>query len=140
MSGHASQALRRRVRPVMLAICCALGLSACGTARNVAAGITSPFSGAGSLRGASSEIDGIRFRTRVSTSRDDPRAFLTATRDAGRNLPAAVEAGRIEAVRHCLSGFGGSQIAWAQGPDRPVEQIALDASGTLVLSGRCVTR
>ncbi len=123
-----------------LAICCALSLSACGTARSIATGITSPFSGAGGLRGSANEIDGTRFRTRVSTTRDDPRAFLTATRGAARNLPAAVEAGRVEAVRHCLGRFGGSDVAWARGPDRPVEQISLDPSGILLLSGRCITR
>lgn len=140
MSGDAPLAVRCRLRPVMLALCCALALSACGTARNVASGITSPFSGAGGLRGSANEIDGTRFRTRVSSGRDDPRAFLTTTRGAARNLPAAMEAGRVEAVRYCLDRFGGSEIAWTRGPDRPVEQVALEASGVLILSGRCVTR
>lgn len=117
----------------------ALALAGCGTIGSLSSGASSPFGGGG-LRGAQNELDGTRFRTRIGGNRDDRRAFVTATRGAGRNLVGAVEAGRVEAVRFCLMRFGGSEIAWAQGPDRPIEQIALDGSGALVLSGRCVTR
>ncbi len=117
-----------------------LTLASCGTLGSLSSGASGPFSGGGGLRGAQNEIGGTRFRTRISSTRDDPRAFVTVTRGAGRNLAGAVEAGRVEAVRQCLSTFGGSDIVWTQGPDRPIEQIALDGSGALVLSGRCVTR
>lgn len=118
----------------------ALSLGGCGRISSLTSGASGPFSGGGGLRGSANEIDGTRFRTRVDSNRDDPRAFFTSTRGAGRDISGAMEAGRVEAVRHCLTRFGGSEIVWAQGPDRPVEQIALDPSGVLVLSGRCVTR
>lgn len=116
----------------------ALALAGCGTIGSLSSGASSPFGGG--LRGAQNDVDGTRFRTRIGGGRDDRRAFVTATRGAGRNLIGAAEAGRVEAVRFCLTRFGGAEIAWAQGPDRPIEQIALDGSGALVLSGRCVTR
>lgn len=125
------------MQPALLAICCLFGLSACDTIRSVATGLTSPFSGPDSYRGSANEIDGTRFRTRLSANRDDPRSFVTSTRGAARNPLAAVEAGRVEAVRHCLGTFGGSDIVWSRGPDT---QIAIDPSGVLVLSGRCITR
>lgn len=116
-----------------------LALAGCGTLGSLSSGASGPFSGGG-LRGAQNEIGGTRFRTRIGTDRADPRAFTTSTRGAGRDLASAAEAGRVEAVRHCLTRFGGSEIQWAQGPDRPIEEIALADSGALVLSGRCITR
>lgn len=126
------------MKTVTLAICCVLSLSSCGTIRGVATGLTSPFSGGG-LRGTRSDIDGLRFRTRVSATTGDGRGFVTSTGGAGRGVAAALEAGRVQAVAHCLRRFGGSEIVWTVGPDRPAEQVAL-TDGALVMSGACVTR
>ena len=110
-------------------------LTGCGA---IASGDSGLFSGRG-LRGSQQEVEGIRFRSRVTSSPEDRRRFTVATRGAGRALAQAVEAGRIEAIRYCLTRYGGSNIEWAQGPDRPAEQIAL-TDGVLVLSGRCLAR
>ncbi|WGH77653.1 hypothetical protein [Jannaschia ovalis] len=115
-----------------------LGLAGCGTLGSLSSGDSGPFRGG--FRGASNEVDGVRFRTRVSATSEDARSFATATRSAGRSLSGALEAGRVRAVEYCITRFGGSDIDWALGPDRPVEEVALDESGALVLTGRCITR
>lgn len=118
-----------------------VALSGCGALSGLSSGVSSPFSGGGSaLRGSLTEIGGIRFRTRVSAVTEDRRGFSTATRDAGRSIEAAAEAGRVQAVEYCIRRFGGSGIVWSVGPDRPPEQVALGEGGTLVMAGTCVTR
>ena len=122
-----------------LALPLALGLvlTGCGTVQNVASRIPNPF--AGGLRGAATEVDGIRFRTRVRADRADPRLFTAATRSAGRAPTAADEAGRAQAAAYCIERFGGSEIVWAAGSAEGAG-IALTDGGALVLTGRCVSR
>ncbi|TFL20226.1 hypothetical protein [Jannaschia formosa] len=112
-----------------------VALTGCG---GIASGDSGLFAGR-SLRGSTEEVGGIHFRSRVTSEAEDRRSFTVSTRNAARALPQAVEAGRVEAVRYCLTRYGGSDIAWTQGPDRPPEQIVL-ADGALVLSGRCLAR
>ncbi|MEM9795121.1 MAG: hypothetical protein AAF919_01440 [Pseudomonadota bacterium] len=114
----------------------ALAVAGCG--RLPFLGDSSPFQSG--LRGTQSEVQGIRFRTRVASSRATPRMFTTTTRGASRNVGAALEAGRVRAVEYCLRRFGGSEIAWQVGPDRAPEEVALEGRGLLVLSGTCTTR
>ncbi|SFJ28497.1 hypothetical protein [Jannaschia pohangensis] len=129
---------------LMLAL--GLGVSGCGAFDSLSSGASGfsggsgPFSGGGGIRGSASEVDGIRFRTRLSKDSEDRRSFTTATRGASRNVTAALEAGRVEAVEYCLRNFGGSEIEWSIGPDRPIEEVTPDESGALILAGRCVTR
>ena len=117
----------------------AFALSGCGAIGSLASGASGPFSGGG-LRGSGTEIDGVRFRTRVQSSKENRRDFTTVTRNAGRDLSGAVEAGRVQAVEYCLRQVGGSEILWSQGPDRPIEQIAIGEGGDLVLTGTCISR
>ncbi|WP_179378463.1 hypothetical protein [Jannaschia marina] len=128
------------MKVTVLVVGATLALAGCGTLGSLSSGASGPFSGGGGLRGSQSEIAGIRFRTRVSAVSEDNRSFQTVTRGAGRSLSAAAEAGRVEAVEYCIRRFGGSDIVWTAGPDREVEQIPLDDSGALVLTGTCVTR
>lgn len=140
-----------------------LSLSGCGAVGGVATGVfggissglsgvssglsgsSGPFSGgggggSGGLRGNVDEIDGVRFRTRVRADAGEGRAFTTETRGASRNLEAAIVAGQTRAVEYCLRRFGGTDIIWVAGPDRPIEEIALSDGGAVVLSGTCITR
>ena len=119
-----------------LVMAAALSLSGCG----ILDGASSPFSGGGGLRGAQTEVNGVRFRTRVSAVTEDDRGFVTTTRGAGRSPSAAAEAGRVQAVEYCLRRFGGSDIVWTAGPDRAPTATSLDQSGALLLAGTCVTR
>lgn len=122
--------------PVLLI---AIALTGCGNFASLSSG-DSGLLPRGGFRGAPTEIDGVRFRTRISATSEDRRSFATSTRSAGRSLEGALESGRVRAVQYCLNRFGGSNIEWAVGPDRPVAEVALDESGALVLSGRCITR
>ncbi|CTQ33576.1 hypothetical protein [Jannaschia rubra] len=118
----------------------AMALASCGTLDSLGSAASGPFSGAGGLRGSQTEIGGVRFRTRVTPATADGRGFATATRGEGRNMAAALEAGRAEAVAYCLRTFGGSEIAWSQGPDRAPEQVAVDETGAVLLAGTCISR
>ncbi|WP_298429481.1 hypothetical protein [uncultured Jannaschia sp.] len=114
-----------------------VGLAGCGTFDSLASGASGPFSGGGGLRGSATEVGGVRFRTRVS---GDGRAFTTATRGADRSVAGALEAGRVKGVEYCIKRYGGSDITWTIGPDRPVEEVVLGDGGALILQGTCVTR
>ena len=122
-----------------LAVALAIGLSGCATLGSLASGVSAPFRGGG-LRGSQTEIDGLRFRTRLSDAGPEGRAFTTVTRGAARGPAAAAEAGRVQAVEYCLRRFGGSEIVWSAGPEAAAAGARLDASGALVLAGVCVSR
>ncbi|MEM8850589.1 MAG: hypothetical protein AAGE03_11210 [Pseudomonadota bacterium] len=129
---------------LFLVLAAGMSLTGCGIIQPITSGLTgisSPFlgPGAGTRRGVA-EVQGVRFRTRVTATSDDRRNFLTSTPGAARAPVAASEAGRTQAITYCLRLFGGSQIQWTVGPDVEPEQIALDDAGTLVMSGRCVVR
>ncbi len=127
------------MKTVTLVLVIACMLSGCATIRNVGSAVTSPLQGI--TPGASqSQISGVRFRTRITSITSDDRGFVTNTGGADRALPAALEAARLRAVEYCLRRFGGSQIVWVDGPDRETDQIALDAGGSLTLTGACVVR
>ena len=85
------------------------------------------------------EFDGQRFRTRIAATSPDRRSFATSVRRPERSVAGALEAGRHRSIAYCLNGFGGSDIDWTVGPDRPAEEVAL-TGGALVLSGTCTTR
>ena len=116
----------------------ALLLTGCGFS-GIGSGDSGLFPGGG-IRGNASEVSGIRFRSRASVLSEDKRSFAVTTRGAGRDMAAAQEAGRIEAVGYCLRTFGGSDIEWAVGPSDTPEALPLGDDGALVLTGRCLTR
>jgi hypothetical protein len=122
---------------VFAAIGVLLVLSGCGGL----GGVATPLSGiGGAVRGNSGEVDGMRFRTRITSDRDDRRTFRTMTQAAARAPEGAAEAGRLEAIAYCLRTFGGSQIEWAVEPDAVAATPVLGESGALSLQGRCVAR
>lgn len=122
-----------------IALAVAAGLLAgCGFS-GIGSGDSGLFGPSG-VRGSSEQVQGIRFRSRVSVTSDDDRNFAVSTAGAGRGISGAIEAGQLEAVRYCLKRFGGSEIAWTYGPDQDVETIQLNDSGALVLTGQCIAR
>ncbi|MEM7488732.1 MAG: hypothetical protein AAF390_06360 [Pseudomonadota bacterium] len=132
-----------RVLGSILVAC--LVLSGCGVARGVGTGLSdlaSPLTSlAPNIRGGTTEVSGVRFRTRLSADGGDRRSFSTLTRRAAVAPVAAAEAGRVEAVGYCLRTFGGSQILWSVGPETvTAEEASLTEDGGLVLRGRCVAR
>ncbi|MGB3407367.1 MAG: hypothetical protein WBA67_07715 [Jannaschia sp.] len=121
------------------ALVCTLTLASCGGFSGIGSGDSGLFP-RGGLRGSSEEVSGIRFRSRLSATSEDDRSFNVVTRGASRDLVSASEAGRVEALRYCLNRFGGTDVDWVAGPDRPLEEIAIGEDGSLVLSGRCISR
>lgn len=81
-------------------------------------------------------FDGATFRAKLSDDRADARSFVVEVRDASKTLAGAREAGRFEAVRHCIETFGNSRIDWVQGPDAEDDALRLE-DGNLILTGRC---
>jgi hypothetical protein len=128
----------------ILALAVAVALSGCGRLASLssgASGPSGPFSGPGTgFRGAVQEIDGVRYRTRLSVDDGDRRLFSTATLGAQGAPLAATEAGRLEAVGYCLRTFGGSHIEWTIAPATQPEEVAISEDGALVLRGRCIAR
>lgn len=62
--------------------------------------------------------------------------FTVTVKPVSRSLVGAREAGRYEAVVHCVNSFGSSDIIWAAGPDAPQAQLNI-VKDTLTLQGRC---
>jgi len=104
------------MRSMSVVLVAGLALAACGENRPV--------------------FDGATFRTKLDADKTDARNFLVEVRDAGKTLEGAREAGRHEAVRHCIETFGNSRITWAQGPDDADGSLQIE-NGNLILSGRC---
>lgn len=92
------------------------------------------------LAGCGSEnrpvFDGATFRAKLGDDKADARSFAVEVRDAGKTLEGAREAGRFEAVRHCIETFGNSRIDWVEGPDAEDGALRL-VDGNLILTGRC---
>lgn len=82
-------------------------------------------------------MDGQRFDGRVSTERGDRAAFVATGGPASASLEGAREAARYEAIKHCISYLGTSDIAWVQGPDAEDAALAIDRD-RVILSGRCI--
>ncbi|WP_299023785.1 hypothetical protein [uncultured Sulfitobacter sp.] len=62
--------------------------------------------------------------------------FTVTVRPVSKSLTGAREAGRYEAVVHCVNLFGSSDIIWTAGPDAPEGQLNIE-NDTLTLAGRC---
>ena len=71
--------------------------------------------------------------SRIDGARD---RFTVSVRPVSAGLDGAREAGRYEAVKHCIANYGNSDITWAPGPDSP--QTALPISeNTVQFRGTC---
>jgi hypothetical protein len=81
-------------------------------------------------------FEGIAFRASLDADKEDKRNFVVEVRDAGQSLTGAREAGRYEAVRHCVETFGNSRMTWELGPDAEDADLRIE-DGNLILKGRC---
>ena len=125
------------IRTAWIAVVVAVAMTGC--ARLPFSGDSGLFRSDG-LRGRSSEVEGVRFRSRLAVTTADRRGFVVATRGAGRDVRLALEAGRLRAVEHCLTGFGESDMVWSLSPNRPAEEVALNDDGSVTVAGICVAR
>ncbi|MDJ0626938.1 MAG: hypothetical protein QNJ44_01660 [Rhodobacter sp.] len=119
---------------VSLLLCLIAGTAACGRLGLDRVGI-----GGGSVGAKRNtvEIDGARYRSRVTTG-EDGRDFTITVTPAG-NVGNAQSAGRYQATVYCLRNYGGSDTAWTAGPDVPPEEARV-SDNTLTLAGRCIQR
>jgi hypothetical protein len=81
-------------------------------------------------------FDGVMFRASLDADKEDARNFVVEVRDPGQSLSGAREAGRYEAVQHCIKKFGNSRMTWAQGPDSEADDLRFE-DGDLILTGQC---
>lgn len=80
--------------------------------------------------------DGIRYKGRVSKSKENPYDFSVTVRRAERNPAAGAEAARMAGAQHCIKYVGRSDVTWrGQGPE--TEALALDQNGALTMRGSC---
>lgn len=70
---------------------------------------------------------------KVERQRD---VFTVTVKPVSKSLLGAREAGRYEAIVHCVNAFGSSDIIWTSGPDVPAAQLRIEKD-TLTLQGRC---
>ena len=83
--------------------------------------------------------DGIRYKAKLSSPRSDRREIEIRVTPVGADPAGALEAGRYEATKYCIERFGGSEVAWVDGPDASADRLQL-SGGSLFLRGRCAKR
>lgn len=81
-------------------------------------------------------FEGIYFKSRAASTREDRRAFTVTVTPVSASLDGARAAGRYEATKYCLRAFGSSDIDWTLAPDAEQATLAV-ADDTLTLTGRC---
>ncbi|KNG92479.1 hypothetical protein [Pseudaestuariivita atlantica] len=81
------------------------------------------------------EFDGVYFRTKARGERADRGDFTVRVNNYTRSEAGAREAGRYQAVQHCIRYFGTSLIDWENGPD---DDTLVTDGDTLILKGNCL--
>ena len=80
--------------------------------------------------------EGARFSGDLRSERSDRAAFVASGGPASVSLEGAKQAAEFQAVQHCISYLGTSDIDWVNGPD--VEDSGLVVvENAVVLTGRC---
>lgn len=96
---------------------------------------------AGLLTGCSSTedrifFDGQFYNAKLRKVERQLDQFIVTVKPVSKSLAGAREAGRYEAVVHCVNSFGSSDIIWSAGPDADESALSIDKD-TLTLQGRC---
>ncbi len=86
----------------------------------------------------SAEVRRVRVRASLSKG-EDRRDFTVNVTPFQAIQEQALESGRYKATVYCLITYGGSDITWILGPDRPVEEMSVQ-NDTVTLTGRCTQR
>ncbi|MFX0545660.1 hypothetical protein ACEWPL_008960 [Roseovarius sp. S1116L3] len=106
-------------KPLTLAVCAALALTACARS------------------GERARFNGNYYPADLNQVGDRREDFVIAVRDPGQGIEGAREAGRYEATRYCVETFGDSTINWRAGYDPDAGAAVID-NGKLILRGSCV--
>jgi len=75
---------------------------------------------------------------RTDEDRDDRRNFTASVKRVDQGVEGAREAVLHEARRYCVTNYGTSDIAWAQGPDGREGPAFAVSGGRMTVTGRCV--
>jgi hypothetical protein len=106
------------IRAAILPLLCGATLAGCGN------------------RQAEHAFDGQYFRARAAKVGGDVAQIEVSVRPVSVSFRGALEAGRYEATRYCVTTFGNSEIDWLVGPDQAPQSYVID-NDTLVLRGIC---
>ena len=79
-------------------------------------------------------FDGMRFSSKITISKMDPKAFDIVVANASKSLTGAREAGRWRSTVYCVRTYGSSDVDWVYGPDAEAPVIE---NGALILKGTC---
>ena len=82
-------------------------------------------------------FEGARFTGNLRSDPGDRAAFVATGGPAAVSLEGARQAASYQAVQHCISYLGSSDIAWVNGPDVDDAALVIE-DGRVVLSGRCI--
>ncbi len=111
-----------------------LTLASCGRVKN-----TFGLGGAGAKGPRNVEVNDKRFRTSISSGKEDRRAFIVTVTPVAIDPPAAREAGRYKATVYCLNTYGGSDTDWQTDPGLPIQDLPVEGD-VLTLLGRCTQK
>ncbi|WP_292292744.1 hypothetical protein [Marivita sp.] len=81
-------------------------------------------------------FEGARFTGDYRVDRSDRAAFVARGGPASVSLDGARQAAKFQAVQHCISYLGTSDVAWVNGPDVADAALVVE-DNEVVLSGRC---
>lgn len=88
-------------------------------------------------QGSKPLFDGQRYTsTARALSRSDRQAFQATARPVSKSLEGAILAAEYEAIRHCITFYGTSDIDWQIGPDAPRSALPIQ-NNVLTLRGLC---
>ena len=83
-------------------------------------------------------FDGNYYPPKSSGDRNDRRNFTASVKRADLGLEGAQKAVLHEARRYCVTNFGTSDIAWADGSDGGAGPAFARSGSRVSVSGRCV--
>ena len=81
----------------------------------------------------------VPFKAKLTSTKEDRRNFTVTVQANGADLEQTRESVRLPATRHCLRGFGSTQIAWdldSEGDD----WLGRANGEQITYSGRCIAR
>ena len=87
--------------------------------------------------GAHQTYEGVRFRAKLDSDREDRANFVVTVNDAGQSLSGAREAARHQAVEYCIKQYGLSEIDWEVSPDVEDDAALPIVNGDLIMPGEC---
>lgn len=91
----------------------------------------------GLSQGSKPLFDGQRYNSNArAITRSNRQNFVATARPVSKSLEGAIAAAEYEAIRHCITFYGTSDIDWQTGPDSPRSSVPIDGRA-VILRGSC---